>query len=54
MKKHEKAMRIFKTIKGNKALLRDPRIALTERRKVEIQQDNMILLNELKKITKER
>ena len=47
---NEKSLRIYKTIKANRALLKDTRIILTDRQKKRIETDNMILLNELNKI----
>ena len=47
----DKAVRIYQTIKKNKSILNDTRRALTERQKDRLTRDNMILLEELNKIT---
>lgn len=49
----DKATRIYQTIKRNKSILKDPRIILPERKKEQIERDNLMLLSELKQLVKE-
>jgi len=48
----DKAVRIYQTIKKNKSILNDKRRALTEKQRDRLTRDNMILLEELNRITK--
>jgi len=50
----EKAIRIYKTIKRNKSILTDPGRTLTEYQRDRLTRDNMILLEELNKISTKR
>jgi hypothetical protein len=45
----ERALRIYKTIKKNRAILTNKKVRLTDRQAARIEQDNMMLYAELRK-----